>query len=38
MKLTGANQAQLQVVIPPEDTGTVPPVKPWKLERVKAGQ
>jgi len=38
MKLTGANQAQLQVVIPPEVTGTVPPVKPWKLERVKAGQ
>jgi len=38
MKLTGANQARLQVVIPPEVTGTVPPVKPWKLERVKAGQ
>jgi len=38
MKLTGANQAQLQVVIPPEVAGTVPPVKPWKLERLKAGQ
>jgi len=38
MKLTGANQAQLQVVIPPEVTGTVPAVKPWKLVRVKAGQ
>jgi len=37
MTLTGANQAQLQVVIPPESAGTVPPVKPWKLERVKAG-
>jgi len=38
MKLTGANQAQLQIVIPPEVIGTIPSVKPWKLERVKAGQ
>ena len=38
MKLTGADQARLQVVIPREVVRTVPVVKPWKLERVKAGQ
>ncbi|MGA3091584.1 MAG: M56 family metallopeptidase [Terriglobales bacterium] len=38
MKLTGANQAQLQVVVPPEVARTVPAVKPWKLERVKPNQ
>jgi beta-lactamase regulating signal transducer with metallopeptidase domain len=38
MKLTGADQAQLQVVIPREVVRTVPVVKPWKLERVKASQ
>ena len=30
MKITGADQAQLQVVMPPNS----PTVKPWKLERV----
>ena len=30
MKITGADQAQLQVVMPPDS----PTVKPWKLERV----
>jgi hypothetical protein len=34
MKLTGANQAQLQIVIPPEAAATVPSAKPWKMERV----
>jgi beta-lactamase regulating signal transducer with metallopeptidase domain len=34
MKLTGANQAQLQIVIPPEAAATLPSAKPWKMERV----
>lgn len=34
MKLTGANEAQLQIVIPPEVAATVPSAKPWKMERV----
>ena len=38
MKLTGADQAQLEIVIPPGDAGTVPKPKPWKLERAKSGQ
>jgi beta-lactamase regulating signal transducer with metallopeptidase domain len=38
MKLTGADQAQLEVVIPPDDAGKVPKPKPWKLERAKGGQ
>jgi hypothetical protein len=38
MKVTGADQAQLQIVIPPDAAGTVPTPKPWKLERTKSGQ
>jgi hypothetical protein len=38
MKLTGADQAQLEIVIPPGDAGKVPKPKPWKLERAKGGQ
>jgi beta-lactamase regulating signal transducer with metallopeptidase domain len=38
MKLTGADQAQLQIVIPPDVASTVPSAKPWKLERAKASQ
>jgi beta-lactamase regulating signal transducer with metallopeptidase domain len=38
MKLTGADQAQLEIVIPPGDAGTVPKPKPWKLERAKPDQ
>jgi hypothetical protein len=32
MKVTGADQAQLQIVIPPDVAGKVPTPKPWKLE------
>ncbi|PYX27439.1 MAG: hypothetical protein DMG77_19040 [Acidobacteria bacterium] len=38
MKLTGADQAQLEIVISPRDAGKVPKPKPWKLERAKGGQ
>jgi hypothetical protein len=34
MKLTGANQAELRILAPPD----VPVPKPWKLERAKAVQ
>lgn len=34
MKLTGADQAELRLVAPPD----VPAPKPWKLERAKGGQ
>jgi beta-lactamase regulating signal transducer with metallopeptidase domain len=36
MKLTGAEQAQLQIVVPPDVDDKVP--TPWKLERAKSGQ
>jgi hypothetical protein len=38
MKRTGTDQAQLQIVIPPDVGGEVPRPKPWKLERAKSGQ
>jgi beta-lactamase regulating signal transducer with metallopeptidase domain len=38
MNVTGADQAQLQIVIPPDVAGKVPTPKPWKLERAKSGQ
>ena len=38
MKIIGANQAQIQIVIPPAEASQVPPLKPWKLERAKSGQ
>jgi hypothetical protein len=38
MKITGADQAQLQIVVPPDVAGEVPTPKPWKLERAKSGQ
>lgn len=38
MKLTGTDQAQLQIVIPPDVSGEAPRPKPWKLERAKSGQ
>jgi hypothetical protein len=34
MKLTGANQAELRILAPPD----IPTPKPWKLERAKAAQ
>jgi beta-lactamase regulating signal transducer with metallopeptidase domain len=37
MKLTGADQAQLQIVLP-DAAGMAPTPKPWKLERAKSGQ
>jgi len=37
MKITGTDQAELQIVIPPEYVDKVPAVKPWKLTRVKSG-
>jgi hypothetical protein len=38
MKIIGANQAQIQIVIPAAEAGQVPPIKPWTLERAKSGQ
>lgn len=38
MKIIGTDQAQLQIVIPPDEAGKVPAVKPWKLERAASGQ
>jgi len=38
MKVTGADQARLQIVIPPDVAGKVPTPKPWKLERTHSGQ
>jgi hypothetical protein len=35
MKLTRANEAELQIVIPADEADQVPAPKPWKLERVK---
>jgi hypothetical protein len=35
MKLTRANEAELQIVIPAHEADQVPAPKPWKLERVK---
>jgi len=37
MKITGTDQAELHIVIPPEYVDKVPVVKPWKLTRVKSG-
>ncbi|HLJ25918.1 MAG TPA: M56 family metallopeptidase [Candidatus Angelobacter sp.] len=37
MKVTGADQAQLQIVVPADVAGDVPTPKPWKLERAKSG-
>jgi hypothetical protein len=36
MKITGADEAQLQIVIPPDAADEVPAAKPWKLVRVKS--
>ena len=38
MKLTGTDQAQLQVVIPPDVGSEVPRPKPWKMQRAKSAQ
>jgi beta-lactamase regulating signal transducer with metallopeptidase domain len=38
MNVTGADQAQLQIVLPPDVAGKGPTPKPWKLERAKSGQ
>ena len=38
MKVTGADQAQLQIVVPPDEAGSVPTPKPWRLERTKSSQ
>jgi beta-lactamase regulating signal transducer with metallopeptidase domain len=38
MKIIGANQAQILLVIPPAEASQVPKPKPWKLERSKSGQ
>jgi len=35
MKITGADEAQLQIVIPKDASNEVPTPKPWKLVRVK---
>ena len=36
MKITGTDEADLQIVIPPDAGEEVPAAKPWKLERVKS--
>ena len=36
MKITGADEAQLQIVIPADAAKEVPTPKPWKLVRVKS--
>jgi hypothetical protein len=38
MKVTGTDEADLQIVIPPDAVEEVPAAKPWKLERVKPRQ
>lgn len=39
MKIIGANQAQIQIIIPPAEASQVPTTpKPWKLERSKSGR
>ena len=38
MKVTGAGEAQLQVVIPPDVADEVPAAKPWKLVRVNSNK
>lgn len=38
MKIIGANQAQIQILIPPAEARHAPPIKPWRLERAKSGQ
>ena len=38
MKIIGADQAQVQIVIPPDEAPHAPAIKPWKLERVTSGQ
>jgi hypothetical protein len=38
MKITGSDEADLQIVIPQDTDEPVPPAKPWKLERVKLRQ
>jgi hypothetical protein len=39
MKILGADQAQIQIVIPPAEVSQVPAVpKPWKLERAKVAK
>jgi hypothetical protein len=35
MKVTGTDEADLQIVIPPDAEEGVPAAKPWKLKRVK---
>ncbi len=36
MKLTGIDQAEIRLLLPPEES--VPPFKPWKLERAKVAK
>jgi hypothetical protein len=38
MKITGHEEAQLQIVIPPDVANEVPAAKPWKLVRVNSSQ
>ena len=39
MKIIGANQAQIQIIIPPAEASQVPTTpKPWKLERAKVAK
>jgi len=38
MKVTGTDEADLQIVIPPDADEQVPAAKPWKLKRVKPRQ
>jgi hypothetical protein len=38
MKVTATDEAQLQIVIPPEVADQVPAAKPWKLVRVNSSQ
>jgi len=38
MKVTGTDEAELHIVIPPDAVEEVPAAKPWKLERVKPRQ
>jgi hypothetical protein len=36
MKITGTDEADLQIVVPPDAGEEVPAAKPWKLERIKS--
>jgi beta-lactamase regulating signal transducer with metallopeptidase domain len=38
MKVIGHDQAELQIVVPPDVAGDVPTPKPWKLKRAKSDQ